>query len=696
MAETKPEPQCLRFGDFEADLRAGELRKDGVKLKFGGQPFQVLGFLLERAGEVVTREELQKHLWPNTFVDVDHNLNTAINKIREALGDSAEAPRFVETLPRRGYRFIAPVEGKIGPAAQVVEEAAPAKPGRRHRRWIFGIAALAGILAAGGLAFWKRELQPVGAPRVLRFRQLTNDGHGKFGPMATDGSRIYFTERLAGAGTGIFQVAVNGGEATVLPVPLNRPALLDLSSEGTELLVGSGEPELGSSIWTVPVAGGSPRRAGSIVGHDAAFGPDGTSIVYGSGRDVWLARRDGSIPQKVLTIESLAFGFRFSPEKRSMRFAEYDPVTDSMKIMEASSQGTGLHKLADGSYGDWTADGRYFVFENRVEGRLNFWSLPETTHFRWRKRAERPTQLTSGPLDYQNPLPSKDGKTIFAIGSTRRSEVVRHDARTGEFIPFLGGISAQDVAFSRDRQWIAYVSYPDKNLWRSKADGTERLQLTFAPLSTSLPRWSPDGKQIAFMGDPPGGPSNFYLISNDGGSAQRVLPSTQDQADPNWSPDGRSLVFSGFGVANMPIYVMDLKTRQVTSLPGSVGLFSPHWSPDGRFVAAIKHDSSALMLFDFASQKWTQVFGSTLAYPIWSHDGKYIYFESLPPQGNCPILRYNMKDRRIEDVADPKKIWRIDGASEGCGWIGLDPDDAPMVTRDIGVQEIYALDMEWP
>src|SRR6201996_6825119 len=116
MADVERQLRLLRFGDFEIDLRSGELRKAGVKLKFGGQPFQVLSILLERPGDVVTREELQKRLWPDTFVDVDHNLNTAINKIREVLGDSAESPRFVETLPRRGYRFIGAVEAPVQPA----------------------------------------------------------------------------------------------------------------------------------------------------------------------------------------------------------------------------------------------------------------------------------------------------------------------------------------------------------------------------------------------------------------------------------------------------------------------------------------------------------------------------------------------------------------------------------------------------
>src|SRR6202041_473110 len=110
MAEAARQLRLLRFGDFEVDLRSGELRKAGVKLKFGGQPFQVLIILLEQPGEVVTREELQKRLWPDTFVDVEHNLNTAINKVREVLGDSAESPRYIETLPRRGYRFMGRVD----------------------------------------------------------------------------------------------------------------------------------------------------------------------------------------------------------------------------------------------------------------------------------------------------------------------------------------------------------------------------------------------------------------------------------------------------------------------------------------------------------------------------------------------------------------------------------------------------------
>src|ERR1700684_899158 len=158
MAEAARQIRLLRFENFEVDLRSGELRKAGVKLKFGGQPFQVLTILLERPGEVLTREELQKRLWPDTFVDVDHNLNTAINKIREVLGDSAESPRFVETLPRRGYRFIAPVGGGV-PSSGQLAEALPAAPPKTSRRPLAATAAVMTVvgLAVGALWFFSRR-----------------------------------------------------------------------------------------------------------------------------------------------------------------------------------------------------------------------------------------------------------------------------------------------------------------------------------------------------------------------------------------------------------------------------------------------------------------------------------------------------------------------------------------------------------
>jgi DNA-binding winged helix-turn-helix (wHTH) protein len=205
VTDTPPQSRLVRFGVFEVDLRTGELRKAGVKLKFSGQPFQVLSILLERPGDVITREELQKRLWPDTFVDTERNLNTAINKIRDVLGDSAESPSYVETLPRRGYRFIAPVnfmaplDGGVLSSNPPVEKAPPATSRVWGKPRYYGLAILSALVITIGVpAFWKTvsRTRGRGTPRVLRFTKLTNDGQAKVGPMATDGSRIYFNEAI--------------------------------------------------------------------------------------------------------------------------------------------------------------------------------------------------------------------------------------------------------------------------------------------------------------------------------------------------------------------------------------------------------------------------------------------------------------------------------------------------------------------
>ena len=180
--------RLVRFGAFEVDLRAGELRKDGAKLKLTGQPFQVLTILLEQPGEVVTRDELQKRLWPDTFVDVDHNLNTAINKIREVLGDSAEGPRFVETLPRRGYRFIASVDGAshvpANPAAAETAVVSAPTANRTSGKYptpskILGYSIAALLMLMGFSVPWILHKSPPPAQRALT--RLTFDDGLQFG-----------------------------------------------------------------------------------------------------------------------------------------------------------------------------------------------------------------------------------------------------------------------------------------------------------------------------------------------------------------------------------------------------------------------------------------------------------------------------------------------------------------------------------
>ena len=733
----------VRFDLFHVDLSSSELFRSGVRVPIQDQPLQLLRLLLEAEGRVVTREELRVALWPqNTFVDFEHAVNTAVKKLRQALEDSAEHPKFVETLPRIGYRFITTVEWVSDvsdkyPLPRVVAIAPPGPmtvtqepPSRREalsgdkepattrlpddavapesqreprlRRVLgYSILSVAIVLLAG--VVFRAVTRTPSAPRILRYTQLTNDGQqkGGVGALGTDGSRIYFNETLIDQRPVIVQVSVTGGDAVPLVVPLKQPRMLDLSRDGTELLIANDDGFESSSLWVLPVVGASPRRIGTVPITDAKFAADGKSIIYGSEHEVYSVGRDGSSARKLLKADGIPFGFQFSPDGRTLRFTEFDSRVDSMSIMEASAEGTGLHQMFQACCGRWTPDGRFFIFQNRTDGRLDLWALPEANRLPWRKRDDKPIQLTAGPLNFQNPLLSTDGKKIFAIGESDRAELIRYDSRSNHFVPYFSGISAEGLAFSRDGQWVTYTSYPDGTLWRSKLDGSERLQLTFPPLRVLLPRWSPDGKQIAFNARLHDGPFNIYLISSEGGQAQRILPSEQTQEDANWSPDGSSLVFgSDADVRNKePIQAIDLRSKRVSVLPGSSGLFSPRWSPDGRFIAAMTKDTAfKLMLFDFSSRKWTEVFGSQMTYPSWSHDGKYIYFQSwndpVKHRGER-IVKLRLSDGKAENVGDIKGVGRLTTGTI-VAWFGLAPDDSPLFARDISTSEIFALDVDWP
>jgi serine/threonine protein kinase/Tol biopolymer transport system component len=613
---------------------------------------------------------------------------------------------------RRGQRSPRSLaESGVASSHHLVEKPPPTPTRAGRTKVYYGVALLAVLLVAvSALLLWKAVLQPPRAPRVLSFTKLTSDGQTKLGPMVTDGSRIYFTEALPGPRNFVVQVSVKGGDTAPLIVPLKQPMVLDLSRDGTDLLLADEDVMeamyQAHSLWLQPVAGGSPRRVGTVLagstgfGASAAFGAGGGSVVYALRHDIYSAALDGSSPHKILTTSndhlSHPFAFRFSPDAKTLRFSQRDPEADSTTLMEAVADGTRLRKMFAGCCGEWTIDGRFFVFQNKLNGKSNLWTLPENRVQRLQNRDERPTQLTAGPLDFEYPLPSKDGKEIFAVGTSTQAEVVRYDARSGEFVSFLPGVSAEDLAFSQDGQWVVYASYPDGLLWRSKTDGSERLQLTFPPLQAELPRWSHDAKQIVFSAKFPDSVYNIYLVPSEGGAPQRILPSQQSQMDVNWSPDGSSLIFASDGAPNAPISLLDLQTKHVSTLPGSNGRFSPHWSPDGRYIAAIQADSQTLMLYDVATQSWQEIFGSTAGYETWSHDGKYIYFEGLTASDTSfRVFRFRLSDRKLEEVADMRKVGRMTAAGFDT-WFGLAPDDSPLVNRDISTQEIYALEMDWP
>ncbi len=282
------------------------------------------------------------------------------------------------------------------------------------------------------------------------------------------------------------------------------------------------------------------------------------------------------------------------------------------------------------------------------------------------------------------------------MAGLRRGELERYDAAAKTFESFLGGMSAQDIAFSKDGQWVAYVSFPEGTLWRSKLDGTERVQLTSPPLNAMLPQWSVDGKEIVFYDLEPGKPSRIYEVASAGGAPQELMPNQSGlQADPTWSPDGAALAFGGGGsleVGSTAIHILDMTTRQITTLPDSLGLFSPRWAPNGRYLVALRADSSGLMLFDFKTQKWSMLVTGIVGYPSWSRNSRSVYF--VKPFGNAAgVERVTVPAGKVEPVADLSKIHMTGVFSF---WFGLTPDDAPLILKEAGSQEIVSMTWQQP
>ena len=268
--------------------------------------------------------------------------------------------------------------------------------------------------------------------------------------------------------------------------------------------------------------------------------------------------------------------------------------------------------------------------------------------------------------------------------------------------PFLSGISAEHVDFSRDGKWVTYVTFPDSILWRSRVDGSERLQLTDDSLIAVLPRWSPDGTRIAFSGLGPNGRPKIYVVSAEGGTPELIsqnVDSDQVDADATWTPDSNTLVFSGstFDV-HSKISSVNLATRHVSVIPGSEGMSSPRVSPDGRFIYAEMTHSHQAFLFSEKTQEWSKVADRTSgsAWPQWSSDSKYVYWGSDPEprMGSFPVYRLRVADHQIEPVTTlnvPEGLIGIWG-----GWMSTAPDGSPLLLRDLSIQEIYALDVDLP
>jgi eukaryotic-like serine/threonine-protein kinase len=570
----------------------------------------------------------------------------------------------------------------------------------RNRRSGWRMATTAGAAVILLAAMFVELARGPAEPQAANYVQLTHDGLQKT-LIGTDGARLYMSLTTSAVNhLAVLDLADHEESTIALAASDMQPVTVAPDGSAVLVIEGRGFPFRGA-FWSVPVVGGTPRRLADVVGTAGAWSADRKWLAVADGNNLSMAEADGSNPRRIRELDRQIDGIAWSPDGRTLGLSlsqGFGADIGAHSVWEMSPDGSGLHQLLAGWHnpsdeccGTWTPDGKFFLFASGGQ----IWALAREGTLLHRQTT--PAPLTASPMTLSSPVVSRDGTKLFVVGATYRGELTRYDVRARQFSPFLGGISAEYISFSRDGQWVAWVTYPEGVLWRSRVDGSERLQLTELRLHPALPRWSPDGKNLVFFTFPQSAtqPARIYEVAAGGSSPTQLMPqSTLHQQDPNWSPDGTRLVFSGdqndaaTNASKPTIHILDLATHQIADVPGSLGMFSPRWSPDGKFLVAMNADSRTLKQFDFATQTWRTVAEGNFGWVNYSHDGRYVY--SLDFTGDGEVVRVRLEDGHVETVASLKGF--VTTGQYG-GSLSLTPNDDPLLLRDRGTQDVYALDL---
>ena len=710
----------LEFGPFRIDPEQRRLFRDQQPVPLSPKAFDLLLLLAERSGQVVLKDDLMRWLWPDTFVE-ESNLGQHIFQIRKALGEQAQDPIYIATVSGRGYRFAQKVriispeieeETILESRSRLVIEEETMSDGTpawavKLRGLLVAVVA-AGMVTVMAVAWLLRPLAPL--PKVLAVRQITHTGGAQpYTRVLTDGSRVYFAEEIGGTGS-LAETPAAGGETRLISTSIPSVAVYDIDREQSRLLLGTQSPDFNNPVWVVPTTGGPGQRLGDALASEAALWlPDGR-VLYSHNREIVAIGADGGESSRLLDAPGNVLTLCLAPDGKRLRYSVRDPASGGMSLWESGVDGSDPHRLSfgwksfpeywnDGEYGgSWTPDGKYFVFRGSRDGVDSFWAVREKGDWLHRN-PKTPVQLYSSADHFGEPRFSPDGRKMFFVAFQLRRELVRYDSAQKQFVPYLGGIPALWVSFSPDGKWISYRNDTDTSLWRSRADGSDKLRLTFPPMRVLHSTWSPDGKTIAFEGRVPGEGSRLRLVSADGGKVETVPSDSLSDSGASWSPDGRLILFQRWtatpqGTRNSAVYALDVKTRETRMVPGSTGFDGAHWSPDGKYAAAADVPHHKLMLFDFASQRWSELSdGAPFGWGIrWSSDSRYVYYQHLEQGEGQPIFRVRISDRKVEQITTARQILRADVLRYAMA--GITPDNSPLASLTHRSSDVYALELD--
>ena len=578
----------------------------------------------------------------------------------------------------------------------------------RGRTWL----PVAIVMVAAGLVLLifdvARWLQ---SPRQIDFTsvaQITSDGTTKEA-LVTDGRNLFFNEARNGKVV-LATVPADGGTVRLIPSPFVKAIPQAVSPDGTRLLILAyiGQ-EIEKTLWILPVSGGAPAAVGHILAHEAVWSPDGRKIAYVYGNALYLTDNQGSYTKELQTFTNTPELLEWFPDGTRLRFQLRDLGTRHGSFWELSfsnaedatvSSLAPLHIDFDACCNGTSSinqEARSFLAGDELYP--NSIRTIERAHRLWG------SQFTSIRLKPTISDPSSlaldsNSKRLFVIGGSASlsarslqnhwNEAYLYNRKSGEVRPFLPGIPAEDVDFSRDGKWITYTT--SQALWVSRPDGSDARQINVSAGGIQLPRWSPDGRQIAFMARLPGRTWRIFVTFVDNGKYKEASIGNDSQGAPTWSPDGKWLVYGNVWCEQSrtcAIRKIDLSSGQVSTLPGSDGFGTARWSPDGHQVAALWPDHHWIEVFDVKTEQWRKladgVTGNDLS---WSADSRFVYASN--PNGDRPyVVQVSLADGSVKSAVDLSAFKSMPGRIGT--WFGITPDDSIIFLRWQDPNEIYAL-----
>ena len=703
----------LRFSSFEVNLRAGELRKYGVRIKLQDQPFQILAILLEKPGEIVTREELRDRLWPaDTFVDFDHSLNSAVKKLRQALNDDPDVPRFIETLPKRGYRFIAPLRngdaatleppanGEPTPVNVPPPDAQATKPNPASlvSHWKIWAAGAFGFILALCLAFWfrPRGIETANAAAVRLVPLTSYSGAICGGSFSPDGNQIAFTwqgDDRDGAkdagGIDIFVKQIGVEKPLQLTQNFGFNFYPAWSPDGRYIAFLHWNRNERPGVYIVPALGGPPRK---ILDYETlpkcnlglSWSQDQRYLVsvFGTANQPCQLKR---IRIEDLHIDALTsppvpstgdWDPRYSPDGQSLAFIRNSKDVEDIYVMPAAGgtprRITFDNRLLSGLA--WTADSKEIVFSSNRGGAT--WGL-------WRVGVEGgPLQRLSVGSDHAF-MPSislKGNRLAFASG-TWNENIWRATINPNHHIEkfdrlIYSSMQEEGPQYSPDGKHIIFQSTRSGyfEIWRADADGSNLVQLTnFNGPLTGTPRWSPDGHQIVFD-TRPGAHPNVHVVSADGGPMQRFTNNSADEGVANWSRDGQWIYFASNRAGSWQVWKRRADGNGQPVQITSKGGFATFESPDGRELYYTKFNDAGIWKVAVNGGPETKVTDEPPA-GYWGYfavgsDGLYFVGDTGTSKKSRPGFKfYDFLTHKITTMGDMEK-----DPYEGAPGLTVSPD----------------------